>query len=227
MAVVSASRSNGSQKVARNSPPLRVPFEQNLATEASPEGLRSRTLRERCRPTPRGRSFLPGRIGRLPDVGRFPASSSAAPCASRSRNLSKSRCRCWRRAASMRLLAAGMAILLATLSPALPFEDLQFCVAAQQLAVAADKDVGIWIDRVTRNAGMSVACDSKLVEFTRFAYIGSPAMTADWKAARSSEWNAAHCNSLLWKEAIDNGWAVVLNVATADGGRATFKAQCR
>ena len=53
----------------------------------------------------------------------------------------------------------------ATLSPALPFEDLQFCVAAQQLAVAADKDIGIWVDRVTRNAGMSVACDRKLVEF--------------------------------------------------------------
>ena len=116
---------------------------------------------------------------------------------------------------------------LATLTPALAFDDKQFCVAAQQLAVAADKDIGIWIDRVTRNAGMSVACDRKLVEFTRFTYIGSPSMTADWKAARSSEWNAAHCNSLLWKEAIDNGWAVVLNIATADGGRATFKAQCR
>jgi hypothetical protein len=72
-----------------------------------------------------------------------------------------------------------MAIVLATLSPALAFEDMQFCVAAQQLAVAADKDIGIWIDRVTRNAGMSVACDRKLVEFTRFTYIGSTSMTAD------------------------------------------------
>ena len=126
----------------------------------------------------------------------------------------------------MRLLCAAIAIL-PNLAPALAFDDKQFCVAVQQLAIATEKDIGIWIDRVTRNAGMSVACERKVAEFTRFTYIASASMTADWEAARSSEWNAAHCNSLLWKEAIDNGWAVVLNIATADGGRATFKAQCR
>ena len=52
-------------------------------------------------------------------------------------------------------------------------------------------------------------------------------MTSDWKVARSSEWNAAQCKSLLWREAIENGWTVVLSVATADGGRAMFNAQCR
>ena len=136
-------------------------------------------------------------------------------------------CRFCRRATSMRLLGAAMAI--EAWPHYRPPLHLKTCSSAwlPQLAVAADKDIGIWIDRVTRNAGMSVACDRKLVEFTRFTYVGSPSMTADWKAARSSEWNAAHCNNLLWKEAIDNGWAVVLNIATADGGRATFKAQCR
>jgi membrane protease subunit (stomatin/prohibitin family) len=127
----------------------------------------------------------------------------------------------------MRLLRAAIAILPATFAPALAFDDNQFCVAARQIAIAAEKDVGIWIDRMTRNAGMSVACEKKVAEFTRFSYVTSAAMTPDWKAARSSEWNAAHCNSLLWREAIDNGWTVVLNIATADGGRAAFKAQCR
>ena len=62
---------------------------------------------------------------------------------------------------SMRLPCAAIAMLSATLAPALAFDDKQFCVAAQQVAIAAERDIGIWIDRVTRNAGLSVACDKK------------------------------------------------------------------
>jgi hypothetical protein len=127
----------------------------------------------------------------------------------------------------MSLRCAVIAIALVTLAPALAFDDQQFCVAARQLAIAADKDIGLWIDRVTRNAGMVVACDRRVVEFTRFAYIASASMTDQWKTARGAEWDVAQCSSRIWREAIDSGWTIVLNVATADGGRATFKAQCR
>ena len=127
------------------------------------------------------------------------------------------------RAASTRWPA--IALLPLTLAPALAFDDTQFCVAAKQVAIAADKDVGIWIDRNTRNAGMAVNCDRKVVEFTRFAYIASASMSDHWKTLKASDWNATQCKSVL-REAIDNGWTVILNVATADGGRATFKARC-
>jgi hypothetical protein len=127
----------------------------------------------------------------------------------------------------MKLVWAAIAILSTTLAPAIAFDDAHFCVAAQQLAIAADKDVGIWIDRQTRNAGTVVTCDKKLVEFTRFTYIASASMTNDWKAAKAADWNATQCNSPVWREAIGNGWTVALNLAAADGGRAVFKAQCR
>ena len=127
----------------------------------------------------------------------------------------------------MRLQLAAIAIVLATPSTALAFDDQQFCAAAKQLAIAAERDIGIWIDRVTRNAGMVVACDRKAVEYTRFTYIATPSMTVHWKAAKGSQWNAAHCNNPLWREAVDNGWTIALTVAAADGGRATFKAQCK
>lgn len=122
--------------------------------------------------------------------------------------------------------AALIAILSATTAPALAFDDRQFCVAVQQIAIAAEKDIGIWIDRTTRNAGISVACDTKVVQFTRFSYSAEASMTAHWKSSRSAEWNTTQCKSALWREAIGNGWTVVLVVATADGGRASFKAQC-
>ena len=60
--------------------------------------------------------------------------------------------------------------LLLGMAPALALDDKEFCVSAQQLAIAAEKDVGVWIDRVTRNAGMVVSCDRKTVQFTRFTY---------------------------------------------------------
>ena len=128
------------------------------------------------------------------------------------------------RAASTRWPA--IALLPLTLAPALAFDDTQFCVAAKQVAIAADKDVGIWIDRNTRNAGMAVNCNRKVVEFTRFAYIASASMSDHWKTLKALDWNATQCKSVLWREAIDNGWTVILHVATADGGRATFKARC-
>jgi hypothetical protein len=127
----------------------------------------------------------------------------------------------------MTLRWVGIAVLIWASTPTLAFDDKSFCVAAQQLAIAAEKDIGIWVNRVTRKAGMNVLCDRKVVESTHFTYLPASSMTERWKAARASEWNASQCSSSLWREAIDNGWSVVLQVASSDGGRATLKAQCR
>jgi hypothetical protein len=127
----------------------------------------------------------------------------------------------------MMLRWVGIAVLICASTPTLAFDDKSFCVAVQQLAIAAEKDIGIWVDRVTRNAGMHVLCDRKVVESTRFTYLPSSSMTEQWKAAKASEWNASQCSSALWREAIGNGWTVLLYVASADGGRATLKAQCQ
>jgi len=127
----------------------------------------------------------------------------------------------------MTLRRVGIAVLICASTPTLAFDDKSFCVAAQQLAIAEEKDIGIWVDRMTRKAGMNVLCDRKVVESTRFTYLPASSMTEGWKAARASEWNASQCSSALWREAIDNGWSVLLHVASSDGGRATLKAQCR
>jgi ABC-type transporter MlaC component len=123
----------------------------------------------------------------------------------------------------------GFAISLALAMPASShaFDNKQFCQAVQQVVIAAEKDIGIWLDRVTRNAGMRTVCDQKLVEFMRFTYAASASMTADWRTAKSAEWNAGHCSSSLWREAIDNGWKIVLHISSADGGQTTLTAQCR
>ena len=122
-------------------------------------------------------------------------------------------------------LAAVSCLLIAT-PPALALDDKEFCVSAQQLAIAAEKDVGVWIDRVTRNAGMAVSCDRKTVEFTRFTYASSASMNDAWRQSKAADWNAVHCNSRIWNEAIANGWKIVLSQTAADGGQVSITAQC-
>ncbi len=116
--------------------------------------------------------------------------------------------------------------LLIGVAPALALDDKEFCVSAQQLAIAAEKDVGVWIDRVTRNAGMVVSCDRKTVQFTRFTYAPSASMNEAWKASKAADWNATHCSSPIWGEAVRGGWKIVLSQTAADGGQVTITAQC-
>ena len=104
--------------------------------------------------------------------------------------------------------------------------DKDLCVLAQQLAIAAEKDIGVWIDRVTRNAGMAVSCDRRTVQFTRFTYAPSASMNEAWKERKAADWNAVHCNSPIWKEAIATGWKIVLSQTAADGGQVSITAQC-
>jgi hypothetical protein len=133
------------------------------------------------------------------------------------------------RVRATRIAAVGygaFCFLLLGVTSALTLDDKEFCVSAQQLAIAAEKDVGVWIDRVTRNAGMVVSCDRKTVQFTRFTYAPSASMNDAWKASKAADWNAVHCSSRIWNEAIANGWKIVLSQTSADGGQVSITAQC-
>ena len=111
-------------------------------------------------------------------------------------------------------------------SPARAFDDADFCAAVKQFAIAAEKDVGLWVDRVTRNGGMSFSCERKLVEFKRFTYAPSASMNGAWKERKAAEWSASECGSQVWGDAIRNRWKIVLSVTSADGGQVRFTAQC-
>jgi hypothetical protein len=111
-------------------------------------------------------------------------------------------------------------------APVLALEDRDICVLAQQLAAAAEKDVGNWIDRVTRHAGMLVSCATRTVEYRRFTYTPSAGMTEAWKARKADDWNATHCGSPIWRDAILGGWRIILSETAADGGQVAFTARC-
>jgi hypothetical protein len=124
-------------------------------------------------------------------------------------------------------LAMIVASVVALGGPAVAFDDTDFCVAVKQLAAAADGDVGVWVDRKTRNAGVAVACDRKLVEFRRFTYSPSSSLDGAWKAGKAAEWNGTYCASPLWAQAIRNNWKIALSVTAVDGGHVLLHAECK
>lgn len=116
---------------------------------------------------------------------------------------------------------------LVTTVPAAAFDDADFCTAARQLAVAADRDVGVWLDRKTRNAGIDVSCERKRVEFRQFTYSPASSMDGAWKANKGAEWSGMQCASPLWRQAIHNNWKVALSVTAVDGANVVLDAECK
>src|SRR2546423_266386 len=89
---------------------------------------------------------------------------------------------------------------LSSMAPAVAFDDKEFCAAVQQFAFAATQDVGLWLDRTTRNGGMAVFCDERMVEFRRFTYVPSDLMNESWRQREAEGFNSARCNNSIWKD---------------------------
>ncbi len=110
-------------------------------------------------------------------------------------------------------IAAGSA-----LSPARAFEDRQFCLAVREVTRSA-ADVGTWADRVTRNDGVEIACDRKLVHFKRHYSVSASGLQGPWQERKVDEWESGTCKRPLWREAIDNGWIISATLTTVTGER--------
>jgi hypothetical protein len=111
--------------------------------------------------------------------------------------------------------------------PAHAFDERAFCVAARQIALAENKDKGVWIDRTTRNDGMTVSCQSRTVLFHRFFNTHSAAMDEPWQRSKAEEWSAAHCSNPIWAEAIQSGWMIGAAYVAGDGVRVSVWARCK
>src|SRR5215470_7059559 len=120
-------------------------------------------------------------------------------------------------------LAIGASAALAAInSGARAFDNTQFCQAVTQMVRAAAGDVGTWVDRSTRNDGVEIACDRKLVHFKRTSNAPAGTLRGGWREAKTLEWQGAYCANPIWREAVDNGWVISTTVATTTGERIWF-----
>jgi hypothetical protein len=116
------------------------------------------------------------------------------------------------------ILVAAAALALAT-QPARAFDDAQFCVVAKEYVRAVAGDVGTWMDRFTRNDGVEVGCDMKLVHFKRFYKAPSGPQRDAWRENQAEDWESAYCSRSIWRDAVENGWVVSATVTTQTGER--------
>jgi len=98
------------------------------------------------------------------------------------------------------------------------FEDQQFCLAVKEI-MRSSGEVGTWADRFTRNDGVEVICDRKLVHFKRYYGAPASAVTDTWRDRKAEEWESGYCKRSLWKEAVENGWIISSTIATITGER--------
>lgn len=122
------------------------------------------------------------------------------------------------RASWLATIGAG-AVLAAAGSSALAFDDAQFCVAVKEIVRSAAGDVGTWADRFTRNDGVEIACDRKLVHFKRHFGAPASALRDAWQERKAEDWESAYCKRPMWREAVDNGWIVSATITTITGER--------
>ena len=122
-------------------------------------------------------------------------------------------------------ILAGADFAFAAAAPARAFDSTQFCQAVTQWARAAAGDAGTWVDRSTRNDGVEIICDRKLVHFKRYSTASVSASRDLWKDTKTEEWQSATCSNTIWREAVENGWLVSATVTTASGQRIWFACQ--
>jgi hypothetical protein len=133
----------------------------------------------------------------------------------------------WKRVSARVAALAGVAnytlafalVWTVACSPLHAFEDRQFCLAVREIIRSSSFDVGTWADRFTRNDGVEIICDRKLVHFKRYYGAPASAVTDSWRDRKAEEWESGHCKRSPWSEAVENGWIVSSTVTTITGER--------
>ena len=124
------------------------------------------------------------------------------------------------------LITVGASIgLCAASRPAHAFDTTQFCQAATLLTRATARDAGTWLDRTTRNDGVEIFCDRKLVHFKRYASTPGSGLRDAWRDSKTEEWRSSTCTNSMWREAIENGWIISTTVTTVTGEKVWFACQ--
>jgi hypothetical protein len=126
---------------------------------------------------------------------------------------------------SVLAMTAAACLLAGTNHAAGAFDSKQFCQAVTQWVRAAVGDAGTWVDRTTRNDGVEIVCDRKIVHFKRYSTLPARVTDEAWKDAKINEWRGATCADSMWREAIENGWLISATVASKDGKRVLLACQ--
>lgn len=123
--------------------------------------------------------------------------------------------------------ATAMLVLSASGAEVVALDNEQFCRAMTEIARLGKSEVGRWLDRNTRDDGVDVLCAIRTINYKRFVAHGPGALGAGWRERKQAEWSSTACNSVLLRDAIDNGWIITSTITAATGERVLVIATCK
>ncbi|MBX9726688.1 MAG: hypothetical protein K2X09_05425 [Rickettsiales bacterium] len=117
-------------------------------------------------------------------------------------------------------------VVLCSPATALSFDDAGYCEGMQKLQMKVNADSGAMLDAYTRNDGVSVLCNTKVVEFKKSLLTNSTDLREGWQERKASQWDKIYCE-MPALEAIKSGWTIGFSLVTKDGVRFWHKAECK
>lgn len=118
------------------------------------------------------------------------------------------------------------AALLALTQQAYAFDDKAFCAEMQETAKTHNEKQGAWIDTRTKSNEMTVTCDQKRIVSKQNVNAGKNDLKDFANQNLQTQWNGNFCKDEHFREAINNGWTMIMNINFADGGTLDLTANC-
>ena len=126
----------------------------------------------------------------------------------------------------MKPLMYALPLLLVIATPCFSLSEAEFCALLSDFAIKQNVAKGEMIDAITRNEGMSVSCDTKIVDFKKSAALTSPELYLR-RSGIQKQWNQHYCTNKEWTPIFAAGWSASTTIAALDGKSLTVTAECR
>lgn len=106
--------------------------------------------------------------------------------------------------------------------------DKVFCSQAKQLSDKTNSEGKVWVDAMTRQDGMAVICNLKIIEYKKFLKANTVDMREGWQDRKQSQWDKIYCEEgSTFRNAIDNGWSVSVILTFINGEQHKITAKCK
>ncbi len=107
------------------------------------------------------------------------------------------------------------------------FNEEVFCNYMKDFSQKVNSEGPVWVDHATRQDGVAVICNTKIVEYKKFMNVSSADLRVGWQERKQEQLNDIHCtDDSPFRQAIDNGWNIKMLLTFIDGKTARFTAYC-
>lgn len=126
----------------------------------------------------------------------------------------------------MKNLALAAILCLVIVPSARAYDEPTFCAEMQETAKTHNATKSTWIDRLTKSDDMTVNCKKKRVVSKQKVTAATSDLKDEAMQNLQKDWNDNFCPDEHFRNAIKNGWSMVMNLTFNDGKTIDLTAEC-